>query len=59
MGKGGRFGKYGEQKRFERLRQKKQVPSLPKNMNTFPAQKLSKSRPKHLKTTAPLPFTHG
>ncbi len=23
MGKGGRFGKYGEQKRFERLKQKR------------------------------------
>jgi len=23
MGKGGRYGKYGEQKRFERLRQRK------------------------------------
>jgi len=26
MGKGGRFGKYGEAKRFERLRQKKLRP---------------------------------
>ncbi len=25
MGKGGRYGKYGELKRFERLRQKKQL----------------------------------
>jgi hypothetical protein len=25
MGKGGRFGKYGEQKRFQRLRQKKKL----------------------------------
>lgn len=30
MGKGGRFGKYGEQKRFERLRQKRQ--------STFPSK---------------------
>ncbi len=33
MGKGGRFGKYGETKRFERLREKKrqglQIPKAP------------------------------
>lgn len=28
MGKGGRFGKYGEQKRFERLRQKKKAAKI-------------------------------
>ncbi|MGQ9636174.1 MAG: hypothetical protein ACUVT6_00095 [Thermodesulfobacteriota bacterium] len=26
MGKGGRFGKYGEKKRYERLRQKRKFP---------------------------------
>jgi|YelNatPaOPRAMG01_1025707.scaffolds.fasta_scaffold105537_2 hypothetical protein len=32
MTKGGRFGKYGEQKRFKRLRQKAENPFLPKKL---------------------------
>jgi len=42
MGKGGRFGKYGEQKRFERLRQKRQMPSLSKNIKKLIQRKPSK-----------------
>ena len=36
MGKGGRFGKYGELKRFERLRQKKKLEA---KMTQDPRQK--------------------
>jgi hypothetical protein len=42
MGKGGRFGKYGEQKRLERLRQKRRNTFLPKDMKKPPSRKLSK-----------------
>jgi hypothetical protein len=45
MGRGGRFGKYGEQKRFERLRQKRQTPSLSKDIKKFFPKKTSKSKP--------------
>lgn len=38
MGKRGRFGKYGETKRFKRLRQSRSVSLLPKGA-TFPAPK--------------------
>ncbi len=43
MGKGGRFGKYGEQKRFERLRQKRQMPFQSKNIKKLSPKKPSKS----------------
>jgi hypothetical protein len=40
MGKGGRFGKYGEQKRFQRLRQKKKLsPRIIKNLRERKATK--------------------
>jgi hypothetical protein len=39
MGKGGRYGKYGEQKRFARLRQKK------KDSFQFPRQTSGKTEP--------------
>jgi hypothetical protein len=40
MGKGGRFGKYGELKRFERLRQKKKLtPKITKNLRERKAPK--------------------
>jgi len=41
MGKGGRFGKYGEQKRLERLRQKKRNTLLSKNIKNLPVRKPS------------------
>jgi hypothetical protein len=39
MGKGGRFGKYGEQKRLERLRQKRRLLPFPKNLSKHPEKK--------------------
>jgi hypothetical protein len=42
MGKAGRFGKYGEQKRLERLRQKRRNTLLSKDMKKPPSKKLSK-----------------
>jgi len=44
MGKGGRFGKYGELRRFERLRQRKknvlEIPKGPRKIkNEFPKPK--------------------
>jgi hypothetical protein len=39
MGKGGRFGKYGEQKRLERLRQKRRPLPSPKNVSKLPEKK--------------------
>jgi len=42
MGRGGRFGKYGEQKRFERLRQKRQNPLPSKYQKSFKEKKPSK-----------------
>jgi hypothetical protein len=39
MGKGGRFGKYGEQKRLERLRQKRRLLPSPKNLSKLPEKK--------------------
>jgi hypothetical protein len=41
MRKGGRFGKYGELKRFERLRQKKKLtPKITKNLRERKAPKI-------------------
>jgi hypothetical protein len=42
MGRGGRFGKYGEQKRFERLRQKRQNILPLKTIKKLPDRKPSK-----------------
>ena len=39
MGKGGRFGKYGEQKRLERLRQKQRDIAPFKRGKKFPEQR--------------------
>ena len=39
MGRGGRFGKYGEVKRFERLRQKRRLLPSPKNVSKLPERK--------------------
>lgn len=41
MGKGGRFGKYGEQKRIERLHQKRRRTLLSKNIKNLPVRKHS------------------
>jgi hypothetical protein len=43
MGKGGRFGKYGEQKRLERLRQKRRIPFLSKNIKETHPRKSSEN----------------
>jgi len=41
MARGGRFGKYGEHKRFERLRQKKKVTlKITKNLRERKAPKV-------------------
>jgi hypothetical protein len=39
MGRGGRFGKYGEIKRFERLRQKRHSVLLQKPLKKTPTKK--------------------
>jgi|GEM_PF-1654913 len=39
MGKGGRFGKYGEQKRLERLRQKQRSITPLKSGKKFPERR--------------------
>jgi hypothetical protein len=41
MGKGGRFGKYGEHKRLERLRQKRRNALFSKNIKKIPPGKPS------------------
>ena len=44
MGKGGRFGKYGEQKRLARLRQKRRNTLLSKNIKNLPVRKTSDTK---------------